>query len=82
MKIMLWKLGHIDKNNVLNSILPTKESIEKFREILTNSLTQSPAGTISLIWGPDIDVELVEIDDDVKHYVVDGDGKLVKGCDQ
>ena len=79
---MLWKLGHIDKNNVLNSIIPTREYIEKFKEILKSSLTTSPDGTVSLIWGPDIDVELVEIDDDVKHYVVDGDGKLVKACDQ
>ena len=82
MKIMLWKLGHLDKNNLLNSILPTKESLEKFREILKSSLATSPDGTVSLIWGPDIDVELVEIDDDVKHYIVSGDGKLVKVCDQ
>jgi hypothetical protein len=75
-KIRLWKLGKIDNNNLLNSIVPTKQMIEKFRTLLQESL--SPDGTLDIIWGPDIEVELIDIDDNVENYIVGEDGKLGK----
>jgi hypothetical protein len=77
-KIRLWKLGHIDTNNVLNSMLPTKNMIERFRNTLKENLSVKDGGTVDLIWGPDIDVELVEIDETVENYIIGQDGKLEK----
>lgn len=76
MKILLWKLGHLDKQNPANSILPTKEAVAKFATMLKENTKDTDK--IDIIWGPDISVELVEIDEDVISYVVDSDGKLVK----
>lgn len=75
-KIRLWKLGNIDNNNILNSIIPTKQMIEKFRTLLQESL--SPDGTLDVVWGPDINVELIEIEDGVENYIVGQDGRLEK----
>lgn len=51
--IRLWKLGIIgDGPN--NSILPTKSSINKLRNILANNVG---GGTMDLVWGPELSFE-------------------------
>lgn len=77
-KIRLWKVGHIDTNNALGSILPTKQMIEKVREMIKESLSAPDGSTLDIIWGPDINVELVEIEDGIENYIIGSDGKLEK----
>lgn len=61
MKIRLWKLGSTE-----HRIYPTDTAIHTLTDIL-NSIRE-PGGDI--IWGPDINVELVEIDDSDMNVVV------------
>ncbi len=50
-KIRVWKLGSLEHN-----IMPTDKTIGKLAEIL-----QKNNGTLTdLIWGPEIDVQVVE----------------------
>lgn len=50
--IRLWKVGYIDQNNVLNSIIPTKSMLAKVRELVLSNLG---GGTLDIFWGPDLD---------------------------
>jgi hypothetical protein len=76
MKIRLWKLGVIDQNNINASMLPTKVALEKFRDMLQAAIESG--NDTDIIWGPDINVELVEIDETVKNFIVGPDGKMVE----
>lgn len=69
MKIRLWKLGSLE-----HKILPTQEAIQKFRDALKEYTEKD--GEYDLVCGPAITVELVEIEDDVKNYIVNKEGKL------
>jgi hypothetical protein len=69
MKIRLWRLGSLE-----HKILPTRASIQRFRDMLKECTEKD--GEYDLVWGPEITVELVEIEDDVKNYIVNEEGKL------
>ena len=69
MKIRLWKLGSLEHN-----LVPTKEGIDKLRNILKEGIKNG--GELEIVWGPEIHCELVEIEDDVKNYIVNEEGKL------
>lgn len=67
MKIRVWKLGSIEHN-----ILPNAAAIDKFKNTLQETINN---GGGDIIWGPDISVEMFELDQDVKNYILK-DGKL------
>lgn len=69
MKIRLWKLGSLE-----HRIMPTQQGLNKLRNILKESTAKS--GEIDIVWGPELNVELIEIEDDVKNYIVNEEGKL------
>ncbi len=69
MKIRLWKLGSLE-----HRITPTQQGLNKLRNILKESTAKS--GEIDIVWGPELNVELIEIEDDVKNYIVNEEGKL------
>lgn len=50
--IRLWRLGYIDTNNALNSIIPTKAMLNKVKEIVVNNIS---GGVLDLFWGPELD---------------------------
>lgn len=60
--IRLWKLGYIDKTNPSNNIIPTKQAIDKLRELLNNA-KNSNKNVEDIIWGPELHVELIKIDE-------------------
>lgn len=51
--IRLWKLGFIG-DSPSNSILPTKTSLNKLRNILSNNVG---GGVLDLVWGPELSFE-------------------------
>ncbi len=54
--IRIWKLGSLE-----HKVLPTKEAAE----MLTKFLEMHEKGTVEdLIWGPDIDVQIIPDSDD------------------
>lgn len=57
-QIRLWRLGDLDK-----MILPTKAQINKLRDILNDLGT----GVLDLVWGPELDVKVVETN--VHHFL-------------
>ena len=59
--IRLWKLGHINHENLSNSIIPTKDMIEKLRQILTEEVK---GGVLDIVWGPDIELEIFQYPDE------------------
>lgn len=50
--IRLWRLGYIDQNNALNSIIPTKAMLNKVREVVLSNIS---GGTLDIFWGPELD---------------------------
>lgn len=50
--VRLWRLGYIDQTNVLNSIIPSKDMLEKFAGILRANIA---GGVLDVVWGPDLD---------------------------
>lgn len=69
-KIRLWRLGSLE-----HKIIPTKEAVEKLRNILIQAQDEE---LTDLVWGPELSVEMYEISDKVENYLVNGEGKLVK----
>lgn len=67
-KIRLWKLGSLE-----HKIYPTREAINKLRDILNKN-----EDLTDLVWGPEISVEMYEVSDKVENYLVNEEGKLVK----
>lgn len=65
--IRLWNLGHLDG---VNSILPTKTSIDRLRNILAQNVG---GGTIDVVWGP----ELKFTESNTQVYKFLGDTKYV-----
>ena len=65
--VRLWKIGYIDKNNIHNSYIPSKEVLEKVSEILKQQPNHT--NTLDFIWGPDINLEVIE-------YEVDGETQI------
>lgn len=63
MKIFLWKLGSLEQK-----IFPTKAAIENFKQVLSQ-LKDDKLNHI--VWGPDIDVKIIEIEDisEVQHVI-------------
>jgi hypothetical protein len=47
--IRLWNMGHLDGPK--GSIIPTKATLDKLRNILANSVG---GGTLELVWGPEL----------------------------
>jgi hypothetical protein len=58
-KILMWRLGHLDKDNPTKSLIPSAAAIEK----LINILKQDKSGRIHIVWGPDLDVTVVNSND-------------------
>lgn len=50
--IRLWRLGYIDQNNALNSIIPTRPMLNKVREVVLSNIS---GGTLDIFWGPELD---------------------------
>ena len=50
--IRLWRLGYIDQNNALNSIIPTRAMLNKVREVVLSNIS---GGTLDIFWGPELD---------------------------
>lgn len=63
--IRLWNLGHFDG---VNSVLPTKATMSKLRNILANNIS---GGVMDLVWGP----ELTFKESDSKSYNFLGEEK-------
>jgi hypothetical protein len=53
----VWKLGNSEKG-----LYPTNEAVKRLAEILQDAPVDKP---LDLIWGPDLEVEVVEGDLDV-----------------
>lgn len=49
--IRLWRIGRLT-DSPQTTILPTKEIINKLRDILANNIS---GGTLDLVWGPELD---------------------------
>lgn len=52
MKIRLWKLGSLE-----HKIIPTKESINEFRKLLKDNLTDE---VVDIVWGPEVECEVID----------------------
>jgi hypothetical protein len=75
--IRLWTLGYIDRENPLNSIIPTKESIAKLRDLIKSE----EGSTMDIIWGPDLSLTVHTYDEtqnEVTDFITDAEGKLVE----
>lgn len=70
MKVRLWKLGHINKEDPTKSMFPTKKSIDILRSILSEA-AKSETGEFDFVWGPDLQLELVDIEDELNLVQVD-----------
>lgn len=77
-QIRLWKVGYICPENPLNSLIPNKEMIEKIKNLIRPAADLPPGGVLDIVWGPELNVELITIDDDVESYIVNEQGKLEK----
>jgi hypothetical protein len=61
--IRLWRVGYINPNNLCDSILPTKEALQKLRDLIA---TEDGKGSnvLDIIWGPDINLTVYTYPDD------------------
>lgn len=76
MKICLWRLGHLDKENIRNSIIPSNAQIEKLKNLIFENKDN---GVMNIIWGPDLNLEIIEVDEnDITHYVAEPNGRITK----
>lgn len=50
--VRLWKIGYLDTNNILNSIIPSPDMLTKFSNLLRNNIA---GGVLDIVWGPDLD---------------------------
>lgn len=76
MKICLWRLGHLDKENVMNSIIPSRDQIERLKNLINNNKDN---GVLNIIWGPDISLEVMEVNEvDINHYIAEPSGRITK----
>ncbi len=64
-KIRIWKLGVIDGPN---SILPTRQAIERLRDIVAEIPEE---GIHNIIWGPELNVIELGNDTEIENYVVE-----------
>lgn len=60
MKIALWKLGSLE-----HKLVPKKETIEALQELLNSATVNPNTGMIDIIWGPDIEVTVIDVEDNV-----------------
>lgn len=58
-KIRVWKLGSLE-----HKIVPTQEAANKLRTILA-PLKDDKDCVLDIVWGPDLEVQVVEGDDDI-----------------
>lgn len=65
--IRLWKLGSLDP-----CILPSESAVCRLAKML-EQLREMPGGTVDLIWGPELNVEVVEVDADQLQVVASAD---------
>jgi hypothetical protein len=65
MQIRIWKVGMFNKDNMMQSIIPTEKAIEKAREVIEAALKNrvNNNGDIDVVWGQDLTVEVHEIYD-------------------
>jgi len=62
--IRLWRVGIIDPSNPNNNILPTKNAINKIKDVLANNIG---GGTMDLVTGPEVDFK--ESSTQVHHFL-------------
>jgi hypothetical protein len=75
--IRLWNLGYINPANPSNSILPTKASFEKLRELIKSD----EGGVLDIIWGPELSLTIFTYDEtknEVADFITNEEGKLVE----
>lgn len=75
--IRVWNLGYIDRMNLLNSVIPTKESIAKLRDLIKSE----EGSTMDIIWGPDLSLTVHTYDEtktEVTDFITNEEGKLVE----
>lgn len=60
-KIILYKLGNLE-----HKIIPTAAAIAKLRNLIKNKPVDGP---LELIWGPDLEIEIINTIDATKHLI-------------
>ncbi len=63
MKVRLWTLGSFE-----HRVIPGKQSIEKLRQLISN-LTYGEDGYADVVWGPDLMVTVVEVDENLNDVI-------------
>ena len=76
-KIRIWKLGSLEYR-----IFPSEEAARRLNDILTSFSAKHDDEIQDIIWGPDLEVLEVGVDDAIEDYVVEkmetsSDGKYV-----
>lgn len=67
MKIALWKLGSLE-----HKILPSKQSIQKFKSVLAENAENPINDIVHIVWGDDISLTYVDAETNV---VVENSGE-------
>lgn len=64
MKLVVFRVGHIDKDNINNSAIPTKDVLEKAKSDIYNQLSQDVfcKDTLFLVLPPDVSVEVYDLE--------------------
>jgi hypothetical protein len=67
MKLFIWKIGNLE-----HQIYPSATVVDKLRETVSNVVDDlDNKKHAHLIWGPDLDIEVLDIDDNAQHVVLD-----------
>ena len=56
MKIILWRLGSLE-----HKVYPNVVAVENFKHVLSKTLENDDDGERHIVWGPDIDVKVVDV---------------------
>lgn len=64
-KIRLWKLGSLE-----HRIVPNQDAVNKLQTIL-KSAHSSNDELMDIIWGPDLEVQEIGINDTIEQFVVE-----------
>lgn len=67
-KIILWKLGNLE-----HRIMPTQLAIDRLAKLIK----EAPPGDFHVIWGPDIEVVVLDVPTGATH-IIQAEGQPVK----
>lgn len=64
MKLVIFRVGHIDRDNINNSAIPTKDVFEKAKADIYNQLSQDNfcGDTPFLVLPPDVSIEVYDLE--------------------